>query len=102
MLATALINVLGVATWYLLGIAYVSTASRLWPVKEQFRSKWLPWDVREAMEADPDAKHLFAYPEAILRIVIPLAFVIVLTVWPYMVYLHAKRGFRTESGKHTK
>lgn len=102
MLSTALINVLGVATWYLLGIAYVSTAARLWPFKEQFRSKWLPRDVRASLESDPDARHLFAYPEAILRIVIPLAFLIVLTVWPYLVYLHAKRGFRTKSGNHGK
>jgi hypothetical protein len=102
MLTTALINVLGVATWYLLGIAYVSTASRLWPAKEQFRSKWLPWDVRESMEADPDSRHLFAYSAAILRIVIPLAFVMVLTIWPVLIYIHAKRGFRTKPGNHAE
>lgn len=98
----ALINVLGVATWYLLGIAYVSTASRYWPYKEQYRSKWLPWDVREVFETDPDTKHLTAYPESILRFVIPLAFVMTLTIWPMLVYKHAKRGFRTKPGNHSK
>jgi hypothetical protein len=102
MLSTALINVLGVSTWYLIGIAYMSTASRLWPYKEQFRSKWLPWDIREALESDPDSQHLFVHSRATLRIVIPLAFVMILTVWPYLVYLHAKRLFRTTPGKHSK
>lgn len=98
----ALINVLGVATWYLLGIAYVSTAARLWPYKEQFRSKWLPWDVAEELRKDQDSKHLFTFSDRILAFVIPLAFVMTLTIWPYLVYVHAKRKFRTEPGKHGK
>lgn len=98
----ALINVLGVTTWYLIGIAYVSTASRYWPYKEQFRGKWLPWDIREAMESDPDAKPITSYPESILAIVIPLAFLMTLTIWPVLIYSHAKRGFRTKPGNHTK
>jgi hypothetical protein len=102
MLATVLINVLGVATWYLLGAAYISTAARHWPYKEEYRGKWLPWDVREAIEADPDTKHIAAYPEHILRFVLTLAFLMNLTVWPVSVYMHAKRQFRTGPGKHAK
>lgn len=102
MLSTALINTLGVATWYLLGMAYMSVSSRLWPYKEEFRSKWLPWDVAAELEKDPDARPLFAYSDRILAIVIPLAFLIVLTIWPYSVYKHARRGFRTQPGNHSK
>lgn len=102
MWSEALINVLGVATWYLLGVAYISTAARLWPYKEEFRSKWLPWDVAEQLRKDPDARHLFVYSSGMLAFIISLAFVTMLTIWPYSIYKHAKRGFRTQPGNHSK
>lgn len=99
MLTTAFINTLGVATWYLLGIAYVSTASRYWPHTEEIRGKWLPMDVM----AEVEGKHPFdKIPSNMLGPVLIVAWLMFLTIWPVAIYNHAKRGFRTKPGGHAK
>lgn len=96
MLAQALINVLGVATWYILGIAYTSTASRYWPQKESFRGKWTPRDVREELDEHPPITAWDAFPAQLRSFIVIAAFLMFLTVWPIAVYHHAKRKFRTQ------
>lgn len=96
MLSEALINTLGVATWYILGIAYTSTASRYWPQKESFRGKWLPQDVYEVMSTDREYRQYQALPGNLLKVCVVVAFLMFLTIWPIAVYSHAKRKFRTE------
>jgi hypothetical protein len=102
MLETALINTLGVATWYIIGIAYVSTASRYWPHNEQMRGKWLPWDVAEEFTKSSKSASFDAIPPKLHGFIFILGFFMFLTIWPAAVYNHAKRGFRTKPGNHGK
>lgn len=102
MITTALINTLGVATWYLLGIAYTSVASRHWPYEERFRNKWSPRDIFDVFEQDPPNAAWEALSRQTKAIAITLAFFTMLTLWPVSIYKHAKRGFRTKKGNHAE
>lgn len=95
-LSTALINTLGVATWYLFGIAYTSLASRFWPKLESMRGKWGPWDVLAEIDTNAELRGLRVIPEALRPFMINMAFFMFLTIWPIAIYNHAKRGFRTK------
>ncbi len=102
MLTQALINVLGVATWYLVGIAYVSTAARLWPLKEEMRGKWLPSPAKDYLDENLPNGTWANFPEQLKTIIVCLAFFGLLSIWPVSVYNHAKRKFRTKPGNHGK
>jgi hypothetical protein len=102
MLSTALINTLGVATWYLLGAAYISLSVRYWPKIESMRGKWLPSDILHSIETDDDFRQFRHHPRTYLVTATILTFLMLLTIWPYTVYCHAKRGFRTENDTKDK
>lgn len=93
-LSYALTNVLGVATWYIIGIAYVSLAARYWPKDPNMRGKWTPWDVYHEFSTNKEYQHFSGINPLILVFAVSFTFFAVLTVWPYSVYCHAKRNFR--------
>ena len=98
-LSTALINTLGVATWYLFGIAYMSLSWNYWPKLESLRGMWTPGDTLHLLRTHPHFRAYHHLPTSMQVTGIIWGYLIFLTLWPVSLYFDAKRKFYTKDDR---